>query len=522
MSKSQETIVIIGAGPAGLTAAYELATRGDYKVIVLEADKQVGGISKTVDYKGNKIDIGGHRFFSKSDWVLNWWQQFLPILNDGKEVLTTYQSRQKAFRVNSFTDTSQPHMLIRPRKSRIYYNNVLLDYPIKLNLKTLFKIGFWKSLSIGISLIVSRIKPIREERNLEDFFINRFGKKLYETFFKEYTHKVWGRPCTEISPEWGRQRVKGLSFKKIVKHYFTTLFYPMRQSFGNKEVEQTLTEYFLYPQKGPGQLWETVSDQCKALAVDIRMQQKVENLNSLGNSINELVVYDQLSSKTYSLSCDYVISTMPIRHLISGLEKAVPEKVKEVASSLEYRDFIIVGLLLDDLSLKNNQGKPIDDNWLYIQDQGVEVGRVQLFHNWSHEMTANPSNSWIGAEFFCQANDKLWNSSDLELIKLATKELSGIGLIESSKVLDGTVVRMPKAYPSYVGSYQNFGLVRDFLNTIENLYPIGRNGTHRYNNQDHSMLTALEAVNSILDKAKKKESIWKVNANPEYHETLEK
>lgn len=520
MSEQKETIVIIGAGPAGLTAAYELAIRGDYNIIVIEADKQVGGISKTVDYKGNKIDIGGHRFFSKSDWVLNWWQQFLPILNDGGEILTTYQNRQKTFKVNGFTDASKPHMLIRPRKSRIYYNNELLDYPIKLNLNTLFKIGFWKSISIGLSLFVSRIRPIKKEKNLEDFFINRFGKKLYETFFKEYTQKVWGKACTDISPEWGRQRVKGLSFKKIVKHYFTTLFYPMRQSFGNKEVEQTLTEYFLYPQKGPGQLWETVADQCKTLGVDIRTQQKVRSFSSQEDRISELEVFDQLNEETYSLPCDQVISTMPIKHLIAGLDKAVPEKVRDVASNLEYRDFIIVGLLLDELSLKNKEGKPIDDNWLYIQDTGVQVGRVQLFHNWSPKMTATADKHWIGAEFFCQMNDELWNSSNDDLIKLATKELSSIGLLESAKVLDATVVRMPKAYPSYVGSYQNFEVVKSFLNTIENLYPIGRNGTHRYNNQDHSMLTALEAVNSILDKVKKKENIWKVNAGDEYHEEM--
>ncbi len=523
MNDQRETIVIIGAGPAGLTAAYELATSNkDYNIVIIEADNQVGGISKTVDYKGNKIDIGGHRFFSKSDWVLNWWQQFLPILNDGKEVLTTYQNRQKSFQVKPFSDASKPHMLIRPRKSRIFYNHQLLDYPIKLNLNTLLKIGFWKSLSIFISLLKSRITPIHEEKNLEDFFINRFGKKLYETFFKEYTQKVWGKSCTEISPEWGRQRVKGLSFKKIVKHYFTTLFYPMRQSFGNKEVEQTLTEYFLYPQKGPGQLWEIVAEKCKSKGVELKFQQKVIGLNRKDNNIDEVNVYDTINQNTYTLACDQVISTMPVKHLIEGLGKPVPSKVKEIASNLEYRDFMIVGLLLDELNLKNKKGEAIDDNWLYIQDNGLNVGRVQLFHNWSSEMTSESGKHWIGAEFFCQKNDQLWACSDKELINLATNELSSIGLLKSSKVLDGTVVRMPKAYPSYVGSYQKFDVVKEFLNTIENLYMIGRNGTHRYNNQDHSMLTALEAVNNILTKENKKENIWKVNTNPEYHETLEK
>ncbi|MFY0594224.1 NAD(P)/FAD-dependent oxidoreductase [Roseivirga sp.] len=517
MSK-QEIIVIIGAGPAGLTAAYELATKSDKHIVVLEADDQVGGISKTVDYKGNKIDIGGHRFFSKSEWVLNWWQKFLPVLNDGKEIHTTYQNSQKAFSAKPFNNSSEPHMLIRPRKSRIFYNKQLLDYPIKLNLNTLFRIGFWKSFSIFISLLISRFRPIKEEKNLEDFFINRFGKKLYETFFKEYTEKVWGKACTEISPEWGRQRIKGLSFKKILKHYFTTLFYPMRQTFGNKEVEQTLTEYFLYPQKGPGQLWETVEATCRTKGVDIRMQQRVTKVKTNGNRINAVEVWDKLTQTTYTLPCDQLISTMPVRHLIAGLDMVVPEKVKSVASSLEYRDFMIVGILLDELKLKNGNGESIDDNWLYIQDQGMQVGRVQLFHNWSPEMTADPDKSWIGAEYFCQEGDDLWQCDDDALISLAAEELHRIGLLDSSKVLDGTVVRMPKAYPSYVGSYRDFESVKSFFNTIDNVYLIGRNGTHKYNNQDHSMLTALEAVNSLMDNGKNKQSIWHVNTESAYHE----
>lgn len=521
MSKPKETIVIIGAGPAGLTAAYELATRGDYEVIVLEADKQVGGISKTVDYKGNKIDIGGHRFFSKSDWVLDWWQQFLPILNDGKEVLTTYQSRQKTVTAQAFTDPSQPHMLIRPRKSRIYYGGKLLDYPIKLNLKTLFKIGFWKSLGILFSLLTRKARPTKEERNLEDFFINRFGTKLYETFFKEYTQKVWGKPCTEISPEWGRQRIKGLSLKKIIKHYFTTLFYPMRHALGNKQVEQTLTEYFLYPQKGPGQLWETVADRCASKGVDLRMNHKVIGLKSRNKQVFKVEVLDQVSKELYQIDCDQVISTMPVKHLITSLDSAVPEKVKAVASNLEYRDFMIVGLLLNNLNLKGRQDRNIDDNWLYIQDQGLQVGRVQLFHNWSPQMTAEAGMCWIGAEYFCQAGDELWLKSEEELIALATEELSKIGLIEASAVLDGTLVRMPKAYPSYVGTYEDFDLVKDYFNTFPNLYLIGRNGTHKYNNQDHSMLTALEATNNILNKTTDKKNIWAINTENSNHETVE-
>jgi protoporphyrinogen oxidase len=517
---NKETIVIIGGGPAGLTAAYELASRGDKKIILLEADQQVGGISRTVDFKGNKIDIGGHRFFSKLDWVLEWWQKFLPILNDGNEFLMTYQNRQKSIKTQPFTDVSQPHMLLRPRKSRIYYRGKLLNYPIKLNLATLLKIGFWESMSIFLSLMANRIRPIKKEKNLEDFFINRFGKKLYHVFFKEYTEKVWGKPCKEISPEWGRQRIKGLSFRKIVKHYLTTLFYPMRQSFGSKQVEQTLTEYFLYPQKGPGQLWETVAQHCKDLGVEIRMRQKATHFNCENGKIIRVGIQDQTSLQSEILACDYLISTMPVKHLIRGLNKEVPLAVRKVASSLEYRDFIIVGLLLDKLKLQGSKGQPIDDNWLYIQDKGVHVGRVQLFHNWSPEMTAVPGQCWIGAEFFCKAGDELWSQEDEALIRLAARELEVIGLLNASEVKDGTVVRMPKAYPSYVGSYQDFDLVKDYFDTIDNLYLIGRNGTHKYNNQDHSMLTALEAANAILHNIADKESIWAVNTEKVYHETL--
>lgn len=518
MSDAKETIVIIGAGPAGLTAAYELATRSNKKIVVLEADGQVGGISKTVDFKGNKIDIGGHRFFSKSDWVLNWWQQFLPILNNGDRITTAYQGRHKSFKTTPLASADEPHMLIRPRKSRIFYQNKLFDYPIKLNLSTFFKMGVWKSTRIFLSLIAARVNPVRQEKNLEDFFINRFGRDLYETFFKDYTQKVWGKPCVEISAEWGRQRIKGLSFKKIVKHYFTTLFYPMRQSFGNKAVEQTLTEYFLYPQKGPGQLWENVADRSTDLGVDLRLHQRVTGLLLRSGSVYQIEVCDEVSQKRYTLDCDCTISTMPVKHLIKALDKEIPRDVWDVASKLEYRDFMIVGLLLDRLNLINKDGQPIDDNWLYIQDKGVKVGRVQLFHNWSPEMTAAPKTCWIGAEYFCQAGDELWNMQDEQLVELATQELENIGLLRSTRVKEGTVVRMPKAYPSYTGSYQNFDLVKEFFNTLPNVYLIGRNGTHKYNNQDHSMLTALEAVNSILSQTSEKENIWSVNTEKVYHE----
>lgn len=520
MISNNNTVVIIGAGPAGLTAAYELATKSDKHIIVIEADTQVGGISKTVDYKGNKIDIGGHRFFSKSDWVLQWWQQFLPIVTQDVEFNTTYHQQQKVLRVTKVDDPSKPHMMLRSRKSRIYYNRHLFDYPLKLNLQTIRGIGLWKNLKIMASLIHSRMYPIKEEKNLEDFYINRFGYELYLTFFKDYTYKVWGKPCREISAEWGRQRVKGLSLRKIIQHCLTALFYPQRNRFGNKKVEQTLTEYFLYPQQGPGQLWEKVARSCRLENVEIRLQQKVVGMTVEDNRVTGVTVRDLQSSSEYFIQSSYVISTMPVKHLVLGLGKYVPESIFDIASRLEYRDFLIVGLLLDEMVVEKKYGKSLDDNWLYIQDGEVKVGRVQLFHNWSPHMTADKSKCWIGAEYFCKKGDDLWTMPNEELIRFASEELASIGLIDTSKVIDGTVVRMPKAYPSYVGSYQDFDLVKVFLNTIKNLYLIGRNGTHKYNNQDHSMLTALEAVTNILSQDSSKDNIWNVNVEQEYHEQI--
>lgn len=518
MEKSNETVVVIGAGPAGLTAAYELCTRSDKKVIVIEADNQVGGISKTVDFKGNKIDIGGHRFFSKSDWVLQWWQQFLPILTPEDEVITTYHNQHKSIHINKHASPNEPHMLIRPRKSRIYYKKRLFDYPLKLNLRTLTNIGIFKSFRILISIIYSRLFPRKNETSLEDFYVNRFGYELYATFFKDYTQKVWGKDCKEISAEWGYQRVKGLSLRTITKHYFTTLLYPSRQSFGNEKTEQTLTEYFLYPQKGPGQLWESVAAKCLEKGVDIRLNQKVVKLNSIGSKVNTIEVIDSKTEESYNISCEAVVSTMPVKNLVHSMEEAIPDSVFDVASNLKYRDFLIVGLLLDDLRIKTKEGKAIDDNWLYIQDADVQLGRVQLFHNWSPNMVSLVGKCWIGAEYFCEEGDELWLMSESELIELARKELVSIGIVESSATVEGTVVKMPKAYPSYVGSYKDFDVVKRFFNTIENLFLVGRNGTHRYNNQDHSMLTAKEAIDNLLLKKLSKANIWAINTEPVYHE----
>ena len=517
--QEKKTVVIVGAGPAGLTAAYELATRSeDYHLVVVEADEQVGGISRTVDYKGNKIDIGGHRFFSKSEKVLAWWQQFLPIYTEADTATTTYHQQTNTFTIHRKARADEPHMLLRPRKSRIYYQRRFFEYPLKLSPKTLWNIGLVKSLKIAATLLYRRVQPRRPENNLEDFYINRFGDELYATFFKDYTHKVWGKPCREISAEWGRQRVKGLGLRTIIGHYLTSLLFPQRQTFGNAQTVQTLTEYFLYPQKGPGQLWEAVADACVARGVELRLGERATQLHTQGQAITGVTLSTR-EGKTYHQPCHALFSTMPIRHLVRGLGEVVPETVRQVALRLQYRDFIMVGLLLDRLPL-TEQVADLQDNWLYIQDTGVQVGRLQFFNNWSPHMVARPDQYWIGAEYFCEKGDALWELSDEELQALAARELEKIGVIHAADVLDGTVVRMPKAYPSYVGTYQHFGQVRRYLDGFPNLFLMGRNGTHRYNNQDHSMLTAMEAVKSFLHHHADKSAIWEVNTEPDYHEEV--
>jgi len=517
----KETVVIIGAGPAGLTAAYELSKSDKFEVIVFESEDQVGGISKTIDYKGNKIDIGGHRFFSKSDWVLDWWQQFLPIASNNQSIFTQYQNQKKEVQIaQENEEDAENALLVRPRKSRIYYNNHLFDYPLKLNFNTLKGIGLFNGIRIVFSLVWNKVFSIKNEKSLEDFYINRFGEMLYRIFFKDYTYKVWGKHCHEISAEWGRQRVKGLGIRKMLRHYLNTLFYPHRMKYFNKEVEQSLTEFFLYPAKGPGQMWQKVSEECRKKGITIKLNQHITKLglDTTNKAISQVEVLDQKTSKKSIYEADYVLSSMPVKNLIESIKPKASADVFDIASKLEYRDFIIVGLLLDELELDNKFKNSINDNWLYIQDSAVSLGRVQLFHNWSPFMTANADTYWIGAEYFCRERDELWEKSDSTLIEFAALELENIGLIKKDCVMDGTVVRMPKAYPSYVGAYDYFNHIKSFTDAIDNLFLIGRNGMHKYNNQDHSMLTAREAVHNITNSVSGKDNIWQVNTEQDYHE----
>jgi protoporphyrinogen oxidase len=516
--------VIAGAGPAGLTAAYELLQRSDITPIVFEADTQVGGISKTINYRGNRMDLGGHRFFSKSDWVMHWWQNILPVSPDDlarfPETQLQYQGKQRAF---SGTTQSIEHpdrvMLIRSRLSRIYYRRKFFDYPLKLSLKTLTNLGALYTLSIGMSYVWARIKRRHPETTLEDFLVNRFGNKLYRTFFKDYTEKVWGVPCANISAEWGAQRIKGLSITKAVMHALAKPF--QGRDTGQKKIETSLIERFLYPKLGPGQMWEVVAEKVQRQGGEVHLQHRVVGIERQGNTITGAIIEDLQTGQRRIQPCDYFLSTMPIKQLTELLR---PEDIEiaRIAAALPYRDFMTAGLLVERMrasdSAHNEQGMP-PDNWIYIQEPDVKLGRLQIFNNWSPSLVADPNTIWLGLEYFCNEGDALWRMGDDAFLNFAADELAKIGLIDRSDVLDGTVVRVPKAYPAYFGEYAQIHRVREYLDRFTNLLPIGRNGMHRYNNQDHSMLAAKTVVDGIVAGHIDKAALWSINSEEDYHES---
>lgn len=490
----QNKAIIIGAGPAGLTAAFELLEKTDIIPIIFEATADIGGISKTVNYKGNRIDIGGHRFFSKSDKIMNWWLNILPI----EDPLHLNPQEQDDI------------MLLRMRISRILFLRKFFDYPISLSWNTISNLGFVRMYKIGLSYIKSCIFQ-RKEKSLEDFFINRFGEELYSTFFKDYTQKVWGVPCSQIKSEWGTQRVKGLSVAKTI---LNAIFKPFtKHKLSQKNQETSLIEQFMYPKFGPGYMWEKVAKIIQEKCGVIHLNQKIVGINFSENKIVSVTVENTQTGEIKEHSADYFISSMPVRELILG-NKNVPEDIQKIAEGLKYRDFMAVGLLLDKLKI----GK-IPDNWIYVQESDVKLGRIQVFNNWSPYLVKNEENTWLGLEYFCNEGDEIWNTPDKDFADFAMTELEKIGIIDKKDVLDSVVIRMPKAYPAYFGSYENFDKIRNFADKFENLFLIGRNGMHRYNNMDHSMLSAMQAVENIINGTKTKQNIWEVNAEEDYHES---
>lgn len=523
-NQPQQIAVIIGAGPAGLTAALELQRHTNVKPILLEQTDYIGGLSRTVNHNGNRIDIGGHRFFSKSDRVMQWWLEIMPMQATQGDTLVTY--RNATTTVSSAPDPPDPEktdivMLIRNRKSRIYFMRKLFAYPISLSVQTLSNFGLVKTLKVGMSYMKASLFPVKPEKTLEEFLTNRFGKELYLTFFKSYTEKVWGVPCHKISAAWGAQRVKGLSLWKALFHFFKNLFNFGDSDVSQKKTETSLIEQFLYPKFGPGQMWECVADQVKKSGGEIHMEIAVQNLLVDGNRIVALEAKDKATGETRMFKGDYFFSTMPMRDLVRGLKTDVPPEIKEISEGLVYRDFITVGLLVKKMTLKDETDpaqRLVSDNWIYIQEPDVKLGRLQIFNNWSPYMVANPDKVWLGLEYFCDETEPIWTWDNETVAKFAGEELERIGMIDRTDIEDWTVIHMPKTYPGYFGTYDRFDDLRRWIDRFENLYLVGRNGMHKYNNQDHSMLTAMVAVENIVNGVKTKDNLWEINTEEEYHE----
>lgn len=511
-----KSAIIIGAGPAGLTAAYELLTKTGIKPIILEESGFIGGISRTANYKNNRMDIGGHRFFTKNAEVMELWKKLMPlqgalswddiILNRTPELSLNGPDPEKEDRV----------LLRRNRVSRIYFLRKMFDYPISLKPETFRNMGFKRTMAAMAGYLASTVKKRRED-SLEDFYINRFGRPLYEMFFEDYTEKLWGVHPSKIAPNWGAQRVKGLSLFKVV---LSVLAKPFMSS---KNRETSLIEEFYYPKFGPGQLWEMMAREIESMGGRIILNAPVTGVSSLEDGRVRLWTQGE-SGELEEYTVDAVFSSMPVKDLIGAMGEAPPAEIRRIASELPYRDFITVGLLLKKLRLENKTkiktiSNIVPDCWIYVQERDVRLGRIQIFNNWSPYMVDRPEDTvWVGLEYFCNEGDDKWCMKNDDFIAVAVSELEKIGVIDKKDVLDSTMLRVKKAYPAYFGSYCEFSTLKEYLDSIGGLYCIGRNGQHRYNNMDHSMLTAIEAVNCFINGGSR-ERIWNVNTEEKYHET---
>ena len=516
-------IIIIGGGPAGLTAALELARKGYRNVILCERENQLGGISRTLEYKGNHIDIGGHRFFSKSDKVMKWWADLLPL--QGKPSWDDVELNREATTEEGGPDpdTEDRVMLIRSRLSRILFLRKFFKYPVTLSADTIINLGPVRVFKMGVSYLWSLVHK-REEKSLEDFFINRFGTELYNTFFRDYTAKVWGVPCSKIGADWGAQRVKGLSVAKVLTHALGKLCF--WKKIDKQGGETSLIEEFWYPKYGPGQLWEIVGEEAERLGVQILRRCSVSSVVLESGCICGVDITNLATGETRREPADYLISTTSVKELVNMMGDTVPQNVREIANNLVYRDFMTVGLLLKKLKLKSRvmnttvgEHGIVPDNWIYVQENDVKVGRLQLFNNWSPYLSSDRSKAWIGMEYFVNEGDELWSMEDEVFCDFAEGELEKIGVIDRKDVVDHAVFRIQKAYPAYLGSYKEFPVIREWTDSIPNLFLIGRNGMHRYNNMDHSMLAAMEAAENIATGTTDKANIWEVNTEKEYHES---
>ena len=513
-------IVIIGAGPAGLTAAYELLKKySGYDVVVLEKSDCIGGISKTVRYGGNRMDIGGHRFFSKDQAVMDWWTEVMPLQGAPSLDDRLLNREVKLTAGGPDPETTDRVMLMRNRVSRIYYQHHFFDYPISLKWATLKTMGFGTTMRVGLSYLHSVFHKL-PVTSLENFYINSFGRKLYSMFFEGYTEKLWGRHPREISAEWGAQRTKGLSIRGILKDMLSKIF--MSREARAKKVQTSLIEEFRYPKFGPGQLWETVAQDVRDAGGTVCMNCEVTGVEAENGRITAVRYRENGEEKR--LEGDAFFSSMPIRELVDDLP-AVPAEIRAIADGLPYRDFVTVGLLVNRLNLKNETrlktlGNIVPDCWIYVQDTNVKLGRIQIFNNWSPYLVKDPEHTvWIGLEYFCAEGDDFWTMNAEDCAHFAMDELVTMGVINSrDEVLDFHRERVQKAYPAYFDTYAEIDRVIEYLSGIPNLYCVGRNGQHRYNNMDHSMATSFEAVHNLTHGVADPANIWNVNTEKEYHE----
>lgn len=510
--------LIIGGGPAGLTAAYELLKKSDdFEVVLFEETNDLGGISKTVNYKGNRMDMGGHRFFSKIPEVNLWWENMLPAQGspswDDKKLNREIPTSQGG----PDPETTDKVMLSRHRVSRIFFDDKFYDYPVSLNPQTFKNMGFLNTMLVGFSYIKAVLikKP---EDNLENFYINRFGKKLYSMFFEYYTENLWGRHPREIDSSWGKQRVKGLSILAVIKDVFGKIF-----KKENREVETSLIEQFKYPKLGPGQLWEETAAKVQELGGIIKKNAKVTGIRKNADGIITSLIYEE-NGEIKEMEGDYIISSMPIKDLVAGMND-VPPAMAKIAAGLPYRDYMTLGVLVPKLKLKNQTklktiSNIVPDCWVYVQDRRVKMGRFQIYNNWSPYMVKDIEHTvWVGLEYFVDEGDRFWNMSEAEFSKICIDEMVQIGLIDSpEEVIDTHMEKVKKAYPAYFDTYAEMDTLVNYLSSIKNLFCVGRNGQHRYNNIDHSMCTSFEAVNNILTGREDKTNVWSVNTEKEYHE----
>lgn len=509
--------IIIGGGPAGLTAAYELLTKSDeYDVTVFEESSMLGGISRTVAYNGNRMDMGGHRFFSKVPEVNEWWEKMLPLQGAPSFDDILLQRNIPLSENGPDPEKTDEVMLLRHRVSRIFFDGKFYDYPISLKPETFKNMGFVNTMKCGFSYMKSVFHKLPED-NLENFYINSFGRQLYSMFFEYYTENLWGRHPSEIDASWGAQRTKGLSIAGIIKDVFGKVL-----KVKNRKVNTSLIEEFKYPKLGPGELWETTAKKIEDLGGRIIKETRVTGLRKDGNRITA-VIYEK-DGKPITEEADVFISSMPVKDLVAGMND-VPAEPARIAAGLPYRDYMTLGVLVKKLELENKTpiktvGNIVPDCWVYVQDRSVKMGRFQIYNNWSPYLVKDLENTvWVGLEYFCNEGDDFWNQTEEEFRKLGVEEMIQINLIkDETAVLDSHMEKVKKAYPAYFDTYADMDSLVEYLNTIDNLYCVGRNGQHRYNNLDHSMMTSIEAVKCILSGNADKSAIWNVNTEKEYHE----